>query len=254
MKRSLGALAGILLGGAIASTAMAQSGGGTCMHNHSGPPQRFSAGPSMGGNRQFLANYPGPQSFMNNSQGMSGTMPPAFGPPMYPEEQNELAQRGSPGAADPGAGPGPVGRFDRGYLDEHPEVAQQLADNPRLADNPQFLASHPGLDDYLAAHPEVRKDLQTHPYRFMNREAGYEQYEDRPHPLSSTDNYLDRHPEVAQQLEKHPGLVDDPNYMKNHPGLQQFMAHHPVARQEWRSHPHRYMNRETRWEKNHPNQ
>src|SRR5579885_3597809 len=198
MKRSLGALAGILLGGAIASTAMAQSGGGTCMHNHSGPPQRFSAGP--------------------------------------------------------GAGPGPVGRFDRGYLDEHPEVAQQLADNPRLADNPQFLASHPGLDDYLAAHPEVRKDLQTHPYRFMNREAGYEQYEDRPHPLSSTDNYLDRHPEVAQQLEKHPGLVDDPNYMKNHPGLQQFMAHHPVARQEWRSHPHRYMNRETRWEKNHPNQ
>ena len=45
---------------------------------------------------------------------------------------------------------GPVGRFDNGYLDEHPEVAHQLGANPSLADNPQFLATHPGLDGYLS--------------------------------------------------------------------------------------------------------
>jgi hypothetical protein len=66
---------------------------------------------------------------------------------------------------------GPVGRFDNGYLDQHPEVAQQLGHDPRLVDNPRFLANHPGLDEYFRNHPEVRSDLQNHPDRFMAREA-----------------------------------------------------------------------------------
>jgi len=69
---------------------------------------------------------------------------------------------------------GPVARFDNGYLDSHPQVAQQLNRDPRLADNPQFLATHPGLDSYLATHPQVRARLQQHPGRFMNGERNYE--------------------------------------------------------------------------------
>ena len=42
------------------------------------------------------------------------------------------------------------------------------------------------------------------------------------------DNYLDRHPEVALQLENNPGLIDDLNYVKNHPGLHWFMQKYPV--------------------------
>ena len=60
--------------------------------------------------------------------------------------------------------------FDTGYLDEHPEVSQQLARNPGLADNPQYLAAHPGLQDYLNAHPNVHYDLEHHPDRFMSKE------------------------------------------------------------------------------------
>jgi len=42
------------------------------------------------------------------------------------------------GAISATAFAGPVGRFDNGYLDEHPEVAHQLGANPALVDNPQF--------------------------------------------------------------------------------------------------------------------
>jgi hypothetical protein len=44
------------------------------------------------------------------------------------------------GAISATAFAGPVGRFDNGYLDEHPEVAHQLGANPALADNPVNLS------------------------------------------------------------------------------------------------------------------
>ena len=148
---------------------------------------------------------------------------------------------------------GEVARFDNGYLDQHPEVARQLAHDPRLVDNPQFRASHPGLDSYLAAHPGVRTELQSHPDRFMTREARHERWEDGrgPHPLANTDRYLDQHPEVAQQLKANPQLVDNRQYVQNHPGLHEFLENHPDARAQWRSHPYKFMRREDRYDRNH---
>ena len=157
------------------------------------------------------------------------------------------------GAIGTSAIAGPVGRFDNGYLDQHPEVAEQLARDPRLVDNPQFLATHPGLDQYFKNHPEIREELQHHPDRFMARERYYENHgeHDGAHPLASTDRYMDSHPEVAQQLNKNPALVDDPKYVENHPGLHEYLRTHPVARRDWKSHPFRYMAAERRYDQKH---
>ena len=142
---------------------------------------------------------------------------------------------------------GEVARFDRGYLDEHPEVAQQLARDPRLVDNPVFRANHPGLDAYLANHPYVRTELQQHPDRFMADERGFNRWEDRgPHPIANTDRYLNMHPEVASQLNRDPRLIDNPRYVDNHPGLHEFLATHPVARNDWKTHPYGFLNRADR--------
>jgi len=157
------------------------------------------------------------------------------------------------GAMTSAAFAGPVGRFDNGYLDEHPEVAHQLGANPSLADNPQFLAAHPGLDDYLSHHPEVRQDLQQHPYRFMSDEWRYD------HPghgdgithgeVGRFDNgYLDEHPEVAEQLGRDPRLVDNPQFLATHPGLDDYFKNHPEIREELQNHPDRFMARERYYE------
>ncbi|MGB8684491.1 MAG: hypothetical protein WCD12_16515 [Candidatus Binatus sp.] len=157
------------------------------------------------------------------------------------------------GAISATAFAGPVGRFDNGYLDEHPEVAEQLAHDPRLVDNPQFLATHPGLDDYFDHHPEVRTELQSHPDRFMAREGYYDNHHEwhYGHPLATTDHYMDSHPEVAQQLEKDPALVDNRGYVDSHPGLHEYLENHPIARHDWKSHPFRYMHAENRYDRNH---
>ena len=157
------------------------------------------------------------------------------------------------GAMTSAAFAGPVGRFDNGYLDKHPEVAGQLGRDPRLVDNPQFLATHPGLDDYFKNHPEIREELQNHPDRFMAREHYYENHGEGngAHPLASTDRYLDSHPEVAHQLNRDPALVDNPRYVDNHPGLRGYLQNHPVARHDWKSHPFRYMASERRYDQRH---
>jgi hypothetical protein len=146
-----------------------------------------------------------------------------------------------------------VSRFDRGYLDEHPEVAQQLSRDPRLVDNPHYLATHPGLDSYFASHPGVRTELQSHPDRFMTDEWKHERWENGrgPHPLANTDRYLDQHPEVAHQLNADPRLIDNRQYVDNHPGLHEFLATHPDARHDWKSHPYQFIHREDRYDRNH---
>ncbi|HKV55619.1 MAG TPA: hypothetical protein VJN94_13370 [Candidatus Binataceae bacterium] len=150
-------------------------------------------------------------------------------------------------------GPGQVARFDNGYLDEHPEVARQLAANPSLVDNAGYMGNHPGLREYLGNHQWVRTELKDHPYRFMTDEHRYNRWEEghEGHPLGATDHYFDQHPEVGEQLNKRPWLVDDRHYVDNHPGLHEFLASHPIARSEWRSHPYRFMRREDHFERNH---
>ena len=38
--------------------------------------------------------------------------------------------------------------FD-GYLDQHPEVREQLSHDPHLIDDPAYMANHPELRDYM---------------------------------------------------------------------------------------------------------
>ena len=77
-----------------------------------------------------------------------------------------------------------VANFDQ-YLDHHPDVAARLAADPRLINDPRFvathpdlhayLANHPGLHEFLAKHPVARADWKSHPYRYMTREETYDQ-------------------------------------------------------------------------------
>ncbi|MGC1676509.1 MAG: hypothetical protein WA740_03150 [Candidatus Binataceae bacterium] len=173
-----------------------------------------------------------------------------------------MAQVPYNGGYGPGVGAKQVNRFHNGYLDEHPEVASQLGHNPGLVDNPQFMASHPGLRDYFESHPGVRADIRSHPDRFMNDEWKHDAWHQPGYghgygygygrgigaaQVNRFDNgYLDEHPEVASQLGRNPGLVDNPQFMASHPGLRGYFANHPEVRADLRAHPDRFMNDEWR--------
>lgn len=139
--------------------------------------------------------------------------------------------------------------FDH-YLDSHPDVAARLGADPRLVNDPRFIATHPDFRAFLGSHPGVREEIHESPGHFMYREGHYD-WERDAHPLANTDRYLDRHPEVEKHLEHHPGLIDDPRYLAGHPELREFLATHPLARAEWKSHPYRYMTREDAYDQRH---
>src|SRR6202041_1579517 len=57
------------------------------------------------------------------------------------------------------------------------------------------------------------------------------------------------HPEIAEQLRKNPSLVDDKQFEKSHPALQQFLAEHPGVREEYKENPNAFMHQEQRFDR-----
>jgi hypothetical protein len=52
--------------------------------------------------------------------------------------------------------------FDQ-FLDNHPEVSDQLCKNPSLVNDQEFVENHPALKQYLQDHPEVREEINQNP-------------------------------------------------------------------------------------------
>lgn len=153
-------------------------------------------------------------------------------------------------------------RFDQ-FLDDHPDLAGQIRNNPSLVNNEEFVESHSELQQYLQQHPEVREDLRQNPNAVMQEEQRYERREDvnsdrnrdrdNDHDItrlemSNMNSFLDNHPEIAEQLRKNPSLIDNKDFLAAHPALQQFVASHPAIREEVRENPNAFMSAEFRYE------
>lgn len=169
MKSIFAAFATVAWVAALTAAAMSQGDNGITqgeitnfnhfLDGHPGLAQQLAANPSLVDNATFLTNHPSLQGFLRNHPGVRDEIDARAGQFMYRKGRYEWLHGGGPVASAPGFSDAPLERFHLGYLDEHPEVAHQLAANPGLADNPQFLATHPGIETYLANHPEVRQEL-----------------------------------------------------------------------------------------------
>src|SRR5258708_28938285 len=96
------------------------------------------------------------------------------------------------------------------FMDSHPEIAEQLRNNPSLINNREFMENHPALQEYLQNHPEVREEFKEDPNAFMRQENRYERHEaddDRDHgrresdtarrQLASMQRFEGEHAEIA---------------------------------------------------------
>src|SRR2546427_12569782 len=66
--------------------------------------------------------------------------------------------------------------------------------------------------------------------------------------LANFDRFLDTHPEIAKQLQANPSLINNPEWVENHPDLRAFLASHPGVREEIQETPRFFMERERRFE------
>jgi hypothetical protein len=140
-----------------------------------------------------------------------------------------------------------------GFLQSHPEIAEQLRRDPSLVDNQQWVNNHPEFREFLQAHPELAQQFRQAPREFMEDEERYARYEDRDHQhwdshqLAALDDFLNGHPEVAEQLRKDPSLIDNKQWVDSHPELRQFLQEHPELAQEFRQEPREFMQAEERY-------
>lgn len=253
-KVTITAFAASVLVGALSSAAMAQNNPVAnfdqgYLDEHPRVAQQLSANPNLVDDPQFMQSHPGLQRYLSNHPGVRNNIKQNPGGFM-----NSANQLNSSNPSTGGNGQGPAGRFERGYLDRHPDVGQQLAAHPSLVNDPQFMANHPGLQKYLANHPQVQQDLQNHPNRFMGREGQLNERQGNPNGnqgIGSTDHFLATHPKAAQRLEHNPNLINNPQFRTNHPQLQNYLNNHPGAQNQWREHPYGYMRNANRYRRTH---
>jgi hypothetical protein len=165
--------------------------------------------------------------------------------------QTDTPAPGPAGPPNPQINRTELNNFDR-FLDTHPWDRKAISQNPSLLNNPQFLSTHPHLQTFLNNHPGVSRQVQLNPNRFVNHEKMFERRgEDinRGELARFDRQYLDKHPQVARQLNRNPRLVDNPQFMQKHPGLQRYFKNHPEIRQDIREHPYAFRNRERQYER-----
>ena len=62
------------------------------------------------------------------------------------------------------------------------------------------------------------------------------------------DHFMDRHPEIAEQLRKNPSLIDNRQFVQNHPALQNFLQDHSQLTGAISSNPSAFMYAENRYD------
>jgi hypothetical protein len=179
--------------------------------------------------------------------------------------QTAPAQQGAPptqDARDNDTTRSELAGMDR-FLDSHPEIAEQLRKDPSLINNREFLEKHPALQDYLKEHPQLNAEFSEHPDAFMRHEERFGRREDdrdydRDHrigtdnpdrrgdrddrgELTSFGRFLGGHSAVAEQLSKDPSLVNNKEYLSNHPELGEYLKTHPAMTEQLAQNPESVM-------------
>jgi len=125
------------------------------------------------------------------------------------------------------------------YLNNHPEQAKQLHENPSLINDPNWLKQNPKVSNWLQKHPDMKERATADPHNFINRsEMGTLKSDHQM--LNKSSSYLNAHPEMKKELAANPKLIDDPKYLSEHPGLEKELKDHPEIRREAMNHPEEF--------------
>ncbi len=220
------------------------------LDTHRETAEQLRKNPSLVDNEEFVTNHPALQSYLREHPELRSQLkqnPNAF---MHQEQRYDRTEDNR----DRDIHRQELARFDQ-FLDSHREVADQLRKDPSLVDNREYVRNHPELQAYLQDHPELSAQLKQDPNAFMHQEDRYDRREDdrdrdrdvNRQELARFDQFLDTHRETAEQLRKDPSLVDNEEFVRNHPALQSYLREHPELREQIKSNPNAFMQQEARY-------
>ena len=210
------------------------------LDSHPETAEQLRKDPSLVNNKEFIEKHDNLKEFLAQNPGVREEIrenPNAF---MRQEQRfdqnsdyNRMGYRN-----DRDTTRGELASFD-GFMDGHPEIAEQVRKNPTLVNNQEFVEKHPALHEYLQQHPGVRDEVSENPNAFMRQEQRFDRREDRE--MASFNEFLGGHSNVAQQLSRDPSLAKNEEYLESHPELQQYLKTHPGVQQQLAQNPQAVM-------------
>ncbi|MGB9313224.1 MAG: hypothetical protein WCC15_21125 [Candidatus Acidiferrales bacterium] len=212
------------------------------LDTHRETAEQLRKQPDLVENGEFLKGHPELQDYLQQHPGVREQI--LRNPNAFMAQEDRFDNHDNYNDRDRDANHEELANFDR-FLDTHRETAEQLRRHPDLAENQEFLTSHPALQAYLQQHPGVRDEIRQNPNAFMQEEARY----DRPRPDEDRDSFSHRqfgeflgsHADITRQLTENPALCKDHDYLQNHPELRDYLSSHPEVQQRLTADPQNFV-------------
>ncbi|MGC2333740.1 MAG: hypothetical protein WA581_19975 [Candidatus Acidiferrales bacterium] len=206
------------------------------MNSHPDVAAQLRQKPWLVTNDEFLQSHPDLNTFLQDHPQLRTEI--GQNPVAFMQEENSFAQ---PDRTRDAA------NFNR-FLDTHREVGEQVRKNPYLVNDRTFVKNHPDLQAYFQQNPGIRDELNRNPNAFAPHEqpVNYREYQNNPDPrdLAQFARFMDSHREIAEQLRKDPSLLDNRQFIQNHPELQNFLRANPGVRDQLSQDPNAFVQRE----------
>ncbi|HEY2118704.1 MAG TPA: hypothetical protein VGH37_05920, partial [Candidatus Acidoferrum sp.] len=119
--------------------------------------------PSLVKNDQFVKNHPALQTYLQQHPEVREEV--KENPNAFMQQEARYDRRENTMVRDTTTH-GQFASFGE-FLGGHSNISQQLAKDPSLVKNQEYLANHPELQEYLNAHPDVRQQLMANPQNFV---------------------------------------------------------------------------------------
>jgi hypothetical protein len=140
---------------------------GRFLNSHPEIAEQLRKDPSLIDNQRWVANHPELQEYLRSHAQVADAFrahPDAF---MRDEERYDRDHDRYAASNVGDRNRGELTSFGQ-FLGGHSNVASELANDPSLANNKEYLANHPELDEYLKAHPAMSQQLADNPQAVMS--------------------------------------------------------------------------------------
>jgi len=137
------------------------------LDSHPETAEQLRKNPSLINNKEFVQSHPQLQQYLQQNPAVREEFsenPNAF---MHQEQRYDQREDAANSRTPKYGREENFGDFLRG----HSAMANELSRNPSLANNKQYLQSHPELQNYLNAHPAVQQKLSENPQSVMTSPA-----------------------------------------------------------------------------------
>lgn len=207
------------------------------LDSHPELSRQLEASPSLINSRDYLADHPELGSFLEAHPDVAEDWRNA------PQVAMTAVTRFD--ASDANFSRGQMEKLD-GFLDDRPALTRQLQEHPSLIGNKEFLAEHPDLTEFLQAHPEFASEWRNNPQAAMSDLRMLDASQSKTGGIAAGrvetfDSFLDDHPAITAELNAHPTLVNNADYVSDHPELKTFLQANREVATGLRTNPQAFM-------------